>query len=144
MGPEHVYACLADYRTHHPQSLPPAFGPLAVLEGGIGAGTLFTVELTAGGRTRGYRMRVTEPEPGRVLVERDESSGLVTTFTVTPSADGATAGAPASMVRIETTWTGAGGIPGFFERLFAPLALRRLYRDELARLDAYARRTAAG
>jgi len=34
---------------------------------------------------------------------------------------------------------GAGGIGGFFERLFAPRVMRRVYVDELARLDRYAR-----
>ena len=56
-------------------------------------------------------MRVTEPEPGRVLVESDTNSSLVTTTTVTP--DGS-----ASWVRISTTWDGRAS--GFFERLFAP------------------------
>ncbi len=45
----------------------------------------------------------------------------------------------ACQVRISTTWRGAGGIGGFFERLFAPRVLRRIYDDELSRLDAYAR-----
>ncbi len=33
----------------------------------------------------------------------------------------------------------AGGVGGFFERTFAPRVMRRMYADELARLDAYAR-----
>ena len=33
---------------------------------------------------------------------------------------------------------GAGGVGGVFERLFAPRVLRRLYDDELSRLDTYA------
>lgn len=49
----------------------------------------------------------------------------------------------ASRVRIETIWQGAGGIGGLVERLFAPLVVRRLYADELARLDRYVRRQAA-
>jgi hypothetical protein len=32
-----------------------------------------------------------------------------------------------------------GGVGGVFERLFAPRVLRRLYDDELERLDRYAR-----
>jgi hypothetical protein len=32
----------------------------------------------------------------------------------------------------------AGGVSGFFERLFAPRVLRRIYADELERLDRYA------
>jgi hypothetical protein len=35
-------------------------------------------------------------------------------------------------------WQGAGGAGGFFEGLFAPRVLSRLYADELERLDRYA------
>jgi hypothetical protein len=37
---------------------------------------------------------------------------------------------------VRTTWNGAGGIGGFFERTFAPKGLRRVYLDLLSRLDA--------
>jgi len=57
--------------------------------------------------------------------------GLVTTFNVEPQGD-------KSLVRIHTSWDGAGGIGGFFERTFAPKAMRRIYLDELDRLNAYA------
>ena len=77
-------------------------------------------------------MRVDEPEPGRVLTESDTGSSLVTTTTVTPRDS-------ASSVHISTTWNGAGGIGGFFEKTFAPRAMRAIYADELERLDAYAR-----
>ena len=83
-------------------------------------------------------MQVAEPEPGRVLTESDTGSSLVTTFTVTPEGG-------ASRVRISTTWEGAGGIGGFFERMFAPRVMRALYVDELERLNSYAReRSGAG
>lgn len=130
--PERVYRYLADYREHHPRFLPPAFSDLRVEQGGIGGGTVHTFRLTAGGRTRQYRMRVEEPEPGRVLTESDMGSSLVTTFTVVPEGGGC-------RVRIETRWQGAPGVGGFFERLFAPRVLRRLYADVLERLDRYAR-----
>ena len=127
-----VYGYLADYSEHHPRILPPAFSEFAVESGGVGAGTIIRFRMKAGGRTRAFRQLVTEPEPGRVLQEADMNSSLVTTFTVTPEGDG-------SRVRIETAWPGAGGIGGFFERLFAPRVLGRLYRDELVQLDRYAR-----
>lgn len=57
---------------------------------------------------------------------------MVTTFTVTPQ-DGR------PLVRISTTWEGAGGIGGLFERLFASRVMRGMYADEPERLDAYAR-----
>ncbi len=46
-------------------------------------------------------------------------------------------------MRIETQWNGAGGIGGFFERTFAPRVMRKMYADELAKLDRYAREQAA-
>lgn len=126
-----VYGYIADMR-EHPHFLPPAFSDFEVESGGVGAGTVTRFKVTAGGRTREYRMTVAEPEPGRVLTETDATSSLVTTTTVDPRGD-------ASLVTISTTWQGAGGIGGFFERTFAPRVLRGIYADELARLDAYAR-----
>jgi hypothetical protein len=127
-----VYGYIADHREHHANFLPPAFSDFEVESGGVGAGTITRFKLTAGGRTRQLRTEVTEPEPGRVLTESDTLSSSVTTWTVTPEGD-------ACQVRISTTWQGAGGVGGVFERLFAPRVLRRLYDDELSRLDMYAR-----
>lgn len=127
-----VYGYIADMRGHHPHFLPPAFSDFQVESGGVGEGTITRFAVTAGGRTRQYRMKVAEPEPGRVLTESDTGSSLVTTTTVTPQG-------ARSLVTISTTWQGAGGIGGFFERLFAPRAMRGLYTDELERLDGYAR-----
>jgi hypothetical protein len=129
---ETVYGYIADHTEHHPNFLPPAFSDFKVESGGVGAGTIVTFKVTAGGRTRDYRMQVEEPEPGRVMVERDTSSSLVTTWTVTPAGDH-------SNVKIETAWDGASGIGGFFERTFAPRAMRAIYEDELGRIDEYAR-----
>ena len=64
------------------------------------------------------------------LVERDANSSMVTTWQVTP------AGADRSTVTVTSTWNGASGIGGFFERTFAPKGLRRIYDEVLANLDA--------
>jgi hypothetical protein len=133
---ELAYRLIAD-DAHHRHILPDGFSDFEVLEGGVGAGTLHRFKVTAGGRVREYVMRVDEPEPGRVISETDQGSSLVTTFTVSP------AGETACAVRIETRWNGAGGIGGFFERTFAPKVMRRMYAEELAKLDAYAREQAA-
>lgn len=125
-----VYGYLADMHTHQ-RFLPPAFSDFHVEEGGVGEGTVTRFKITAGGRTREYRMRVSEPSPGRTLVETDTGSSLVTTFTVDPRGQ-------KSLVNISTTWDGAGGVGGFFERTFAPRAMHRLYLDELNRLNEYA------
>ena len=129
---ETVYRYIADMREHHPRFLPPAFSDFRVESGGVGAGTVLHYKVTAGGRTREFRTKVAEPEPGRVLTESDTNSSSVTTFTVSPQG-------AASLVRISTSWDGAGGIGGVFERMFAPRVLRAIYADELKRLDAYAR-----
>jgi len=129
---ETVYGYVADMREHHPHFLPAEFSDFQVESGGVGAGTVTRFKITAGRRTREYRMRVDEPLPGRVLTESDTGSSLVTTFTVSPESD-------SSRVRIESTWNGAGGIGGFFERLFAPRVMKRIYAEELAKLDEYAR-----
>ena len=126
-----VYGALADMQQHQ-RFLPPAFSDFVVEEGGVGAGTVTRFKLSAGGRARDYRMRVEEPEPGRVLTESDTNSSLVTTFTVDPRGDGA-------RVEIATRWQGAGGIGGFFERLFAPRVMQRIYAEELERLNDYVR-----
>jgi hypothetical protein len=131
---EHTYRCIADYRTHHPRFLPPAFSDFQVEQGGVGAGTVHRFQLNAGGRTRTYRMRVEELQPGRVLTESDTGSSLVTTWTVTSEGQ-------RCRVRLDTRWQGAGGVGGVFERLFASRVLRRIYEDELERLDRYARTT---
>ena len=133
---ETVYGYIADMR-EHPRFLPPAFSDFRVESGGVGAGTLTRFKMTAGGRTREYQMKVAEPEPGRVLTESDTNSSAVTTFTVSPQD-------AASLVQISTSWDGAPGIGGFFERMFAPRVMRAIYMDELNRLDAYAREHRSG
>jgi uncharacterized membrane protein len=125
-----VYGYIADMH-EHPRFLPPAFSDFHVESGGVGAGTVTRFKLTAGGRTRDIRHTISEPEPGRVLTETDANSSAVTTFTVTPQGDSST-------VKISMSWSGAGGIGGVFERLFAPGVLRRIMADELNRLNAYA------
>lgn len=91
---------------------------------------MVSYRLRAGGRERHYRARIDEPEPGRVLTETLED-GKTTTFTVTPGEGG-------TLVRIETRYR-AGGPLGWMEGLLAPRILEPLYKDELERLDAYAR-----
>jgi uncharacterized membrane protein len=132
---DEVFGYIRDMNVH-PKFLPPAFSDFKVESGGVGPGTVASFKVTAGGRTRDYRMTVDEPEPGRVLRESDENSSLITKFTVRPREGELGA---VSHVEITTSWQGAGGIGGFFERTFAPRAMKALYEDELQRLDAYAR-----
>ena len=83
-----IYHLLADYREHHrPEGfLPPAFSDQEILAGGVGAGTELRYTLTLGGRPRVVTSRISEPEPGRTMVETAE--GILTTITVEPGTAG--------------------------------------------------------
>ena len=130
-----VYPILADYRNHHPHILPKAyFTGLEVVEGGTGAGTVFQAGLKMMGQEQRFRMRVTEPEPGRVIAETDLDTDLVTKFIVEPR------GQAQSEVPIATTFQAGPGLKGWLERLVVPGYLRRVYRVELQQLDEYVRR----
>lgn len=136
--PAVVYGILADYRDGHPHILPrPHFGALVVESGGRGAGTVFTVQARQGMKMHTFRMAVTEPEPGRVLVETDQDprSDLVSTFIVDPAEGGH------SRVTITTRWT-RGGVRGFLESLLLPRLAAPIYRKEIANLEALARQRA--
>lgn len=134
--PEAVYAILADYQNEHHQILPKQyFKSLTVERGGHGAGTAFTATTRVMGSTLVLHMVVTEPEPGRVLVETDAEQGAVTTFTITPGADGESAN-----LRISTNWTLHDGLRGSIERLLYPLACRPIYRAELRQFAEYVQR----
>jgi len=132
---ERVIASLADYADTRPRLLPEQFSDYRVEAGGQGAGTRVHWRFAATSkRVRDQLLTVTEPVAG-TLVESDANSSMVTTWTV-HSAD-----AGITTVRVRTTWNGASGIGGFFERMFAPKGLQRVYGEILSRLD---RELAAG
>jgi hypothetical protein len=126
---DQVAAALADYETVRPRVLPVQFSEYRVESGGQGPGTVVHWRFAATSkRVRDQLLDVTEPAPG-TLVETDRNSSMVTTWTVLA------ADAGLSTVRVRTTWDGASGIGGFFERTFAPKGLRRVHEDLLHRLD---------
>lgn len=125
--PERVYALLADYQAGHPSVLPPAIHDLRVVSGGNGGGTVATAVLTLAGRSSPLTLRVSEPEPGRVLRETADENGAVTDFLVDPAAEGC-------RVRIESAVPPGPGLRGSVERLLLPRLLRPVFEDELGRI----------
>ncbi|MEV5481386.1 MULTISPECIES: SRPBCC family protein [Streptomyces] len=126
--PEDVFDALADYSGTRQKLLPEHFSEYEVREGGDGKGTLVHWKLQATSkRVRDCLLEVDEPTEGQ-LVEKDRNSSMVTTWVVTP------AGEKRTKVVVTTTWTGAGGIGGFFEKTFAPKGLGRIYDALLAKL----------
>lgn len=128
--PEKVFDTIADYSGARGKLLPEHFSEYEVREGGDGEGTLVHWKLQATSkRVRDCLLEVAEPTDGE-LVEKDRNSSMVTVWRVTPAGEGK------SRVVVTTTWNGAGGIGGFFERTFAPKGLSRIYDLILANLAA--------
>ncbi|HEY3992224.1 MAG TPA: SRPBCC family protein [Ktedonobacteraceae bacterium] len=128
-SPATVFQTLADYETKRPRILPPNYLDYTIEKGGKGNGTIIRYRLHAAGRERPYEMHVEETVKGQVLTERDKGSSLVTRWCVLPISGG-----QKSKVSVESDWEGSSGIGGFFERTFAPLGLRRIYKDILIAL----------
>ena len=136
--PEDVYATIADYHQGHPNILPKEFYDLQVEQGGYGAGTIHRFKSRVLGVEQSFYQRVSEPEPGRVLVEQDIDSvqNVTTTFTVTPLEQG-----QKSHVEISTTMNASAGLKGFIERVVVfPIVFPSIYRKELKLLEAVAQR----
>jgi hypothetical protein len=121
---DRVFAFLADYADGRPRLLTTDYVDYRVEQGGRGAGTVISYRF----RERPYFLRVETPA-ANTLLERDTVSSLVTTWRVMPAPN------ERSIVRVVTEWQGGGGIGGFFERLFAPRGLRRVYEQVLERLE---------
>lgn len=131
--PQVLYAIIADYHHGHQQILPrPPFVSLVVEQGGTGSGTVMRVEMRVLGQLQTYHSVVSEPEPGRVIMETNDN-GYVSTFTVEPRADGQHAN-----VMIATEITGRPGLLGALEAWFVARLLRPVYVKELAQLAAVA------
>ncbi|MEU7783956.1 MULTISPECIES: SRPBCC family protein [unclassified Amycolatopsis] len=122
-----VRALVADYAETRPKLLTEHYRDYEVTEGGVGAGTKAGWKLQATSkRVRDVKATVSEPKPG-TLVETDANSSMVTTWTVAEAGE-------KSVVKIETTWDGAGGVGGFFEKTFAPGGLKKIYDGVLGKL----------
>ncbi|GAB3130656.1 SRPBCC family protein [Tsukamurella serpentis] len=125
-APATVLAAIADY-TRRPEILPPNYRDYRVVEGGQGTGTVAEWILQATEK-RSRNVRATVTVDSETVTEKDANSSMVTTWRVAAS------GPEQSTVTITTTWQGAGGIGGFFERTFAPKGLGRIYQELLTNL----------
>jgi hypothetical protein len=124
--PAAVFAAIADYQTVRPKILSSNYSGYQVLEGGQGAGTVATWKLQAT-KSRVRDVKATVDVAGHTVIEKDANSSMVTNWTVAPAGTG-------SSVNLKTSWTGASGVGGFFEKTFAPLGLRKIQDEVLANL----------
>jgi Polyketide cyclase / dehydrase and lipid transport len=125
-APDTVLAAVADYATVRPKILPPQYSGYQVLHGGHGAGTVVTWKLQAT-KSRVRDVKAEVDVAGRTVIEKDANSSMVINWTVAPAGAGST-------VTIKTSWTGAGGVKGFFEKTFAPLGLKKIQAQTLENL----------
>jgi hypothetical protein len=125
-APDAVLTAIADYQTVRPKILSPHYSDYQVLQGGQGQGTVAKWKLQATeSRVRDVHANV--DVAGHTVIEKDANSSMVTNWTVSPAGDGST-------VTVKTSWDGAGGVKGFFEKTFAPLGLKKIQGEVLANL----------
>ena len=124
--PKTVLNAVADYRDVRPRILPSNYSRYRVLKGGQGQGTVAAWRLQAT-KSRSRDVEASVDVAGHTVIEKDASSSLLTNWTVAPAG-------PGSSVTVKTTWNGAGGIKGFFEKTFAPLGLRKIQAEVLDNL----------
>lgn len=124
--PEAVLTAVADYRGVRPKILSEHYRDYRVLQGGQGQGTVASWKLQAT-KSRVRDVQASVDVAGHAVIEKDANSTMVTNWTVAPAG-------PGSSVTVTTTWTGAGGVKGFFEKTFAPLGLKKIQAEVLANL----------
>lgn len=127
---EAVSAAIADYAQVRPRIQPEQFSAYRLIQGGQGDGTVAAWNLRATKkRSRDVKANVTVYDAAAhwSLVEKDENSSMATTYTVREATGGA-------LVEMTTSWDGAGGVGGFFERTFAPAGLKRIQHALLSNL----------
>jgi Polyketide cyclase / dehydrase and lipid transport len=125
---ERVWTVLRDYVQARPRILTEDFSDYVIHEGGRGAGTVIGYGLPIGRRRASYALVVEEPTPGRQLRERDRSSALVTTWTLTPGGEG-----ERTLIHLAVDLRDRD-LNGRWARARARRALRRLYGRLLERL----------
>lgn len=124
--PATVLAAVADYEAMRPKILSEHYSGYRVLQGGQGEGTVAEWKLQAT-KSRSRDVKASVDVAGRTVIEKDANSTMVTNWTVAPAG-------PGSSVTVKTSWQGAGGIGGFFEKTFAPLGLRKIQAEVLDNL----------
>jgi len=131
--PKRVCATIADYHNGHPNTVPKEFSNMVVEQGGVGAATVIRFQMSVFGMKQTYRAAITEPEPGRMLVETDlDANGAVTTFIVDPDQVSGH-----SRVTITTELPVRKGFAGKIERFLSTRLLKPMYVRELNLLGQF-------
>jgi hypothetical protein len=132
--PAAVYAVLRDYHVGHPAILPPQFTGIHVETGGYGAGTIGRADMKVFGQKSSFRFEVSEPDPGRVLVEANLDGSVITAFYVEPESGGRQ-----SHVTFDSEFYFPNNPGGWLLRWLMIPMIHRMYQEELGILNRYMR-----
>jgi hypothetical protein len=124
--PAAVLSAVGDYQNVRPKILSSHYRDYQVLEGGRGQGTVASWKLQAT-KSRVRDVRANVDVAGHAVIEKVANSTMVINWTVAPAG-------PGSSVTVTTTWAGANGVKGFFEKTFAPLGLKKIQAEVLGNL----------
>ena len=131
--PALIYAIFVDFEEAHIAILPkPYFEKIVLKEGGLGAGTIYDLHMNIFGAKSQAEMHVSEPNPGRTLLEESQDGRVKTTIEVIPIN-----GSTASHVTIQSDFAQSPGLGGFMEKIFIPFIIRHIYKKELQNLALY-------
>lgn len=124
---EKLYGVISDYRDGLPHIVPKAyFKGWEVERGGQGAGTIVNVTMSFFGKSFPFRLEVTEPKPGRVLVETDTDTGKYTRFTFAPTKEGSRV-----TLTIDSAIPIQPGVFGYLKALNVAFFAKRIYKAEM-------------
>ncbi len=126
--PAAVLSAVGDYQNVRPKILSSHYHDYQVLEGGQGQGDRRRLEAPGHQVAGSATSAPTSTSPATPSSRRTPTPTMVTNWTVAPAG-------PGSSVTVTTTWKGAGGVKGFFEKTTSPpLGLKKIQSEVLGNL----------
>lgn len=122
-APDAVLAAVADYQDVRPAILPANYRDYQLKD----ASTVHWILQATEKRSRDVLADIVVTDDA--VTETDRNSSMVTVYQVSPAGTG-------SRVEVTTSWQGAGGVGGFFEKTFAPKGLGRIQAELLGNLKS--------
>ncbi len=122
-----VRTCLTDFHEGQPRLLPPEISDYAVLQGGIGEGTVVTCVMTIRNRVRHFSFRVSEPITYKTITAYDHDSRLTLSWHMRAEGE-------STEVQIEAYWTEPDSRFDFLITLWAQYKVRRYLNHMLRRI----------
>jgi hypothetical protein len=124
-----VRQCLTDFVEGQPRLLPSVVRDYAVLQGGIGEGTVATCIIPIRNRDRHFSFRISEPITYKTITAYDHDSHLTMSWYLRTEGNG-------TEVQIEAFWLLDDSPWDLFVHIWAQIIVRRYLNHILGRLPA--------